>query len=641
MASKTLKSVGRRRLSLFVLAILAPAVGLIVLGSRTLSQQRVLTTTYLEEERSALVEEIGERLLVRLESIRLEAEHAADGGRLDAIHPSIRWVGDIRDGRLVFPWDPSAHRDRFLAATSGGAFGRAVAAGERAEFESGDVGQALRSYQRAATAAADSIQSSYALLLQARALRKSGRPADELYLRLLDGPHVYDEFGIPLGLYAASALAGNDVHDDAVASYLVSLLQSLPGPGKPALDILRRVADELPPIRSGSGLDSELQRRERIVADAELASTECSRWGGTQQARWVASGASTLVCTPVNLGGEAAVLAVDVTSVLEEAVRPEALAQAGWTSPAISSTEDDAARSIAAVPGLALTFEAGESDAISRMMRMRTGLLGLGLLFLVGVALTGTVLLWRDVRREMELSEMRSQFVSSVSHELKTPLTAIRMFAETIRLRDPAKTVRDEYLDTIINESERLTRLLSNVLDFSKMERGAQQYQLAPTRLQEVVSGAARAMAYAVSAKGLELEADVDDGVPEVMADRDGIEQATLNLLANAVKYSDAGRPIRLRLQQCDGDACISVEDQGVGIREAERDRIFDRFYRADTPENRRIPGTGLGLALVKHVAEGHGGRVSVKSRRGQGSCFTIHLPLSNSNGFKAKPHLS
>jgi signal transduction histidine kinase len=241
----------------------------------------------------------------------------------------------------------------------------------------------------------------------------------------------------------------------------------------------------------------------------------------------------------------------------------------------------------------------------------------------------GAYLLWRDVRRELRVAELRSQFVSSVSHELKTPLTAIRMFAETLRMGRPADpALRDEYLDTIVNESERLTRLLNNVLDFSRIESGRKIYQFAPHDLESIVRTAARAMRYPLAQQGFELLVDIGDGLPLVQCDPDALEQAILNLLANALKYSGDARKIELRLAREGTDAVISVRDWGIGIEPVDQRRIFDKFYRVARPENRLIPGTGLGLTLVDHIVRSHHGRVDVDSTPGAGTTFRIHLPL-------------
>jgi signal transduction histidine kinase len=247
----------------------------------------------------------------------------------------------------------------------------------------------------------------------------------------------------------------------------------------------------------------------------------------------------------------------------------------------------------------------------------------------IALTLFGAYLLWRDVRRDLKLAEMRSQFVSSVSHELKTPLTAIRMFAETLRLRpsgDPA--VREEYLDTIVKESERLSRLLNNVLDFSKIEQGKKVYRPAPASLVEIIQETARALEYPLKQQGFALGIACEEGLPEVRVDRDGLEQALMNLLTNAMKYSGDSREIGLQLKRQGTWAVIQVLDHGVGIGEAEQSRIFDKFYRVASPENDRLPGTGLGLSLVSHFAKAHQGRVEVESSPGRGSVFSLYLPL-------------
>ena len=227
---------------------------------------------------------------------------------------------------------------------------------------------------------------------------------------------------------------------------------------------------------------------------------------------------------------------------------------------------------------------------------------------------------------------MRSQCVPSVPHELKTPRPAIRLFAETLLLgRSPRPEVSQEYLETIVNESERLTRLLNNVLDFSKIEQGTKTYRLAPQSPAALVITAVNALRYPLAQQGFELRVRVADNVPSISADADAIQQALLNLLSNAMKYSGAGRVIDLELLQENGQAVIAVSDRGIGIPPGEQKRIFDKFYRVPGIENQRIAGTGLGLTLVDHVARAHGGRVTVTSTPGAGSTFALVLPLTGS----------
>jgi signal transduction histidine kinase len=252
-----------------------------------------------------------------------------------------------------------------------------------------------------------------------------------------------------------------------------------------------------------------------------------------------------------------------------------------------------------------------------------------GLALVLGVALFGGYLLLRDVNRDVRVAEVRSQFVASVSHELKTPLTAIRMFAETLAMgRSRDEQTRSEYLETIVNESERLARLVDNVLDFSKIEQGKKIYRCQPVRLEEVAGSAVRAMQFPLAQQGFHLKYSVEEDIPELQADPDAIQQAILNLLTNAMKYSGDSREIDLRIAARDGNAVIQVADRGLGLTPEERKRVFEKFYRAPSHESHSIAGTGLGLTLVAHIASGHGGRVEVESAPGEGSTFCILIPL-------------
>jgi signal transduction histidine kinase len=285
------------------------------------------------------------------------------------------------------------------------------------------------------------------------------------------------------------------------------------------------------------------------------------------------------------------------------------------------------------LPGLSAVLEpagGGGSSAMSGPGVWQQLFIGLSLALILGLTFFGARLMLRDARRESRLAELRSQFVSSVSHELKTPLTGIRMLAET--LQTPAASdplIHAEYLDTIVGETERLTRLLNNVLDFSKIERGQKSYHMETASLADVLRSVARAMRFPLAEQGFDFSIEIADGVPPARIDRDAIEQAVLNLLSNAMKYSGKSRAIGLRLAVEERAAVIQVVDRGIGIPPGERKRIFEKFYRVQTPENRAISGTGLGLALVAHIVDAHGGRIDVESAVGQGSTFTIRIPVA------------
>ena len=247
----------------------------------------------------------------------------------------------------------------------------------------------------------------------------------------------------------------------------------------------------------------------------------------------------------------------------------------------------------------------------------------------IAVALIGGLLLLRDSHREKQLARVRTQFIAGISHELRTPLTALRIFIESMKMTpdlDPA--TRDEYLDTMQHETERLSRLVNNVLEFSRIERQSKTYTRLPISLQRLIESIAASLRPMMEHAGYKLETILDNSPDTVNADRDALEQAILNLLTNAMKYSGPSREIRLRVQTAGPHASIEVQDFGLGIEPAEQKRIFDSFYRVPSPENRSIQGAGLGLTLVRHVAEGHGGEVIVESQPGKGSTFRMLLPL-------------
>ncbi|HLQ78436.1 MAG TPA: HAMP domain-containing sensor histidine kinase, partial [Terriglobia bacterium] len=252
-----------------------------------------------------------------------------------------------------------------------------------------------------------------------------------------------------------------------------------------------------------------------------------------------------------------------------------------------------------------------------------------GLILTLGAMTLAAFLLLRDVNREVQMAEMRSHFVASVSHELKTPLTAIRMFAETLEKgRASGEQMISKYLHTIVIESERLSRLVDNVLDFSRIEQGNKTYRMQPTCLADVVRSAARTMQYPLSQLGFTLSVSIEDNIPAVDANADALEQAILNLLGNAMKYSGEARQIEMRLGRSGEEVFIDVADHGLGISREDQGRIFEKFYRVRSVETDRIAGTGLGLTLALHVVEAHRGRLSVSSELGQGSTFSVRIPL-------------
>jgi len=246
----------------------------------------------------------------------------------------------------------------------------------------------------------------------------------------------------------------------------------------------------------------------------------------------------------------------------------------------------------------------------------------------------GAVAMMKDVSAHYQLETVRRDFVANASHELKTPITAIRGLVETL-IDDTAlpEATRARFLEKIRNQSLRLSSLVNDLLALSRLESGRQTQEALPLDLRELLLDAAKTFASVGEEQGIALEVQVAESPIEVLGDEEALSQLVDNLLDNALKYTLRGGSVSARLSQQDSQACISVKDTGIGIAPKDLERIFERFYRVDKARSRALGGTGLGLSIVKHIALVHGGHVSVESRPGQGSIFRVFLPLSAQEG--------
>jgi len=242
----------------------------------------------------------------------------------------------------------------------------------------------------------------------------------------------------------------------------------------------------------------------------------------------------------------------------------------------------------------------------------------------------GLVMALRAASREMKLSQMKTDFVANVSHELRTPLASIRVFSEMLKLGrvnnlDKAR----EFGSYIESQSRRLTQIINNILDFSRIESGRKSYQFVLTDLRAVIAEVLEICELRLQQSGTEVTLETpDQPLPPVLIDYDAILIALTNLLDNAVKYSKGAKEIKLSLGERDGFATITVKDYGIGVARHEQERIFEKFYRVGTGMVHDVKGAGLGLSIVKHIVEAHHGEITVESELGRGSAFTIHLPM-------------
>jgi len=241
----------------------------------------------------------------------------------------------------------------------------------------------------------------------------------------------------------------------------------------------------------------------------------------------------------------------------------------------------------------------------------------------------GVYMAYRNISREMNLARLKSDFVANVSHELRTPLALIRLYAETLELgRLTAQEKYQEYFRIIREESERLSALINNILDFSRIEAGRKEYDFKQTDLAELVRSTLESYRFQIEQNGFAFEENIANDIPPVNVDREAIARSLLNLVNNALKYSRDQKFIGVSLYRSNGSVKLEVRDRGIGIAPAEQDKIFEKFYRCGDPLVHNTKGSVLGLSLVKHIAQAHGGNVFVESSPERGSKFTIALPI-------------
>ncbi|HVO33661.1 MAG TPA: ATP-binding protein [Elusimicrobiota bacterium] len=243
---------------------------------------------------------------------------------------------------------------------------------------------------------------------------------------------------------------------------------------------------------------------------------------------------------------------------------------------------------------------------------------------------TGVLAALHDLTDLRKLERVRQEFVANASHELKTPLTAIKGFVETLlegALEDPKHN--RSFLETIEEQTQRLMRLIEDLLDLSAIEAKRMDYRMEPVALPDVADRLIRGLTPMAKAKGLRIQNRFDERMPKVRADREKLAQILMNLLDNAIKFNSPGGTVLLEAESNDHLMHISVRDTGVGIAPDDLPRVFERFFRGDKSHSHETIGTGLGLAIVKHLVEAHGGTVTAESQLGKGSVFHFTLPLA------------
>ena len=581
---------GRRGLFvLLVLGILLPAVILAVFGFRSLRQDRVIAE---RQTRDALDNAL------ELASREITRELARWQEWQEPVAATFTFT---RDGRLQ-----SAHGLLWLpGAIPEPALPEEAYRAEEAEIRHNDYGKALRLYQAALSEAAADTQA-VLLLKIARTARKDGdmQTARQSWRRILSLPVSSATAPARLALVESGEGRALDFYRDLISGDFPFARESYLF----YLDRVRRLIGD----RAAAEFRDEEDRRTALTEAAEAFLAAPRRNPAPGFATFWDASRGTLIPMDVLLLRLTKAAKSVQTAVVSIRPRPS---PAGAQSAARPLSDPDLPWQIEAAPL--------DAAAAERSLRNRQRLF-LGAMALVSaVLLSGILLTARAFHREAAVSRLQTDFVATVSHEFRSPLTGIRQLAELLDSGIvQADDRRREYYRLILQESDRLAHLVENLLDFSRLEAGRKQYRMA------AIDSSPWLEATAAIARNPRLSASIPPRLPTVQGDPEALASALLNLMDNALKYSPPRSPVRLAARAGSGRLSISVADRGPGIATEEHARIFERFYRGGGELSRQVKGAGIGLSIVKRIVEDHGGSVSVVSQPGEGSTFTIDLKV-------------
>lgn len=604
MSSRFAKLPGSRHLTGVFAAILLATAALAGLSIQSVYREARVRKQFLSDTHRS----IGELVSARLETAMTDADRSVAAAiqgiepraenllrKIDEIESTERWLGPM----VLMSTSPS-HADPGTGPSLH--FLELTAAAERAEFQDNAAIEASRLFAKAFAEANTSLERATALNGEARSELKAGEAvrAAATYTKLSEQPDTVDRELVRLAVIAKEklvecyrSLRNKEEAAKAEQQFYSFLLGRRFLLDADTYDFYRKKIDFLP---------SQHEQQLDVIA-GQFDST------GMRETRIPNTNAMVVhVWTASNV----------------RALLDQLLAEPGpWSEVSVQLIDASGRWRVVASP------KNGSVQAVASREVFRFAVL-LGLVF--ATVVVAMFLAALSVSRELAFSRMRSDFVASVSHELKTPLSLIRMFAESLSEGWVSEQKRPEYYEVITRESERLTGLINNVLDFSRIEAGTRKYERTTTELGIIMRALLERYRYHLKAANIDLIEELPSESIEAFVDAEAMEQVLVNLLSNAVKYMGDSerrpRAVTVSLRGSATHALIRIQDTGVGISEEDRLHIFERFWRADNSQVRAVAGSGLGLTLVKHIVEAHNGSIAVDSVPGKGSTFAVTLPL-------------
>lgn len=508
------------------------------------------------------------------------------------------------------------------------------------EYEKKDLPGAAAAYAAIAAGTADPLVAGYALQAQARCVSKDGRAADAV--QILTSPQmgailpILEQERVSLWLAVRTRVLdllgspGTPLFRE-VQTQLAERLNTYGPPSLSAgarLFYMERIAGLTPDARHFDTLEAERLAAETLVAENLSAPDRYSN-----RYRLLPTKGSRAWSLPSPDGAAIALFRRDtITRLAKEKASLGANEGIDILPPWVQPPQQNLLTLAGAgefLPDWNWVVTPRGDDLLDETAQRRTLIhLWTALLTIAGVVVL-VLFVSYVVLRQMSLANLKNELIATVSHELKTPLTSMRVLVDTLLAgRCATPEVEREYLQLIAKENTRLSRLIEDFLTFSRMERNKRCFELVPVSMRDVVSEAVEAGCERFRMNGCKLDVSVESGLPAVAGDKDALVTVVLNLLDNAYKYTGDDKDIRLHAYASGNEVCVDVKDNGIGLLRRDAKRVFERFYQVDQGLSRRAGGCGLGLSIAKFIVDAHGGTISIMSELGKGSTFTVRFPV-------------